>query len=133
MQDATEREIVHAYRHLARKLHPDLLPDKPRSAERFRAVQEAYDTLSDPALRRQHDTALAAFGVVPPGASRPLRRRWWAVPVCALALFVAASLAPVAVVGWDTFRGFGAVIAAVVFLAALLVFLALLLRAVLTR
>jgi DnaJ-class molecular chaperone len=48
MQDATPREVVYAYRHLARKLHPDLHPDDPEAAERFRDVHEAYEVLSDP-------------------------------------------------------------------------------------
>src|SRR5256885_1126823 len=107
MQDATEREIVYAYRHLARKLHPDLHPDDPGAAERFRAVQDAYDTLTDPAARQRHDAALAAYGVVPPGvhddpvvervvpgaarwpAGPPGKRSpWWAPPVYGLGVFI---------------------------------------------
>src|SRR4051812_4072917 len=66
MQDATEREITYAYRRLARRLHPDLHPEDPSAAERFRAVQEAYDVLKDPAARLHHDEALMAYGVMPP-------------------------------------------------------------------
>jgi curved DNA-binding protein CbpA len=67
MQDAGDREIVYAYRHLARRLHPDLHPEDPDAAERFRVVQEAYDVLRDPAARSRHDADLARVGVVPPG------------------------------------------------------------------
>jgi hypothetical protein len=67
MQDATPREVVYAYRHLARKLHPDLHPDDPEAAERFRDVHEAYEVLSDPRARQLHDAELTRVGVVPPG------------------------------------------------------------------
>jgi hypothetical protein len=67
MQDATPREVVYAYRHLARKLHPDLHPDDPDAAQRFRDVHDAYEVLSDPAARQLHDAELTRVGVVPPG------------------------------------------------------------------
>jgi hypothetical protein len=39
------REVKQAYRHLARRLHPDV-SQEPDAAARFRVVQQAYDTLS---------------------------------------------------------------------------------------
>lgn len=54
-RDATAEEIKRSYRRLARQHHPDANPDDPRAAERFRAVSEAYEVLSDPAKRRNYD------------------------------------------------------------------------------
>ena len=53
--DATDEEIKHAYRALARKYHPDLNKDNKEAAEKFKEAQEAYAILSDPDKRRQYD------------------------------------------------------------------------------
>jgi curved DNA-binding protein CbpA len=52
--DATEIEIKKAYRKAAIRLHPDN-PDDPTAHEKFQAVGEAYQVLSDPDLRKQYD------------------------------------------------------------------------------
>lgn len=52
---ATEIEIKKAYRKQAIKLHPDKNPDDPTAHERFQAVGEAYQVLSDKQLRAQYD------------------------------------------------------------------------------
>ena len=53
---ASDEEIKKAYRKLARKYHPDRNPDDPQSEERFKEVQGAYDTLSDPQKRKEYDS-----------------------------------------------------------------------------
>lgn len=52
--NASEEEIKKAYRRLARKYHPDVSKEK-NAEERFKEVQEAYDTLRDPEKRRAFD------------------------------------------------------------------------------
>jgi molecular chaperone DnaJ len=66
---ASDEEIKKAYRRLARKYHPDRNPDDPKSEERFKEVQSAYDTLSDPEKRKQYDAGgmFSGFGQRPGG------------------------------------------------------------------
>jgi molecular chaperone DnaJ len=52
--DATDDEIKRTYRRLARELHPDVNKD-PEAERRFKQITAAYQTLSDPAKRRQYD------------------------------------------------------------------------------
>jgi curved DNA-binding protein CbpA len=56
-EDADPSAIRHAYRALVRRFHPDA--GVGSSAEKFREVAEAYDVLSDPQRRRDHDIDLA--------------------------------------------------------------------------
>src|SRR5262249_9368766 len=59
---ATGEEIKKAYRKLARQYHPDRNPDDPQAEERFKEVQGAYDTLSDPEKRKEYDAGGGMFG-----------------------------------------------------------------------
>jgi len=55
---AAEKEIKQAYRKLARQYHPDL-NHEPHAEEHFKAINEAYEVLSDTDKRRRYD-ALAS-------------------------------------------------------------------------
>ncbi|MEM8829600.1 MAG: DnaJ domain-containing protein [Cyanobacteria bacterium P01_G01_bin.19] len=54
-KDADTKRIKVAFRHLARQYHPDLNPNDPISAEKFKQISQAYDVLSDPVKRRRYD------------------------------------------------------------------------------
>ncbi len=54
---AAEEEIKQAFRALAKKLHPDANPGDAEAAERFKTVTAAYELLSDPERRAEHDSA----------------------------------------------------------------------------
>ncbi|KAL4758377.1 DnaJ domain protein [Aspergillus foveolatus] len=53
---ATELEIKKAYRKLAVVTHPDKNPGDETAHERFQAIGEAYQVLSDAELRKRYDT-----------------------------------------------------------------------------
>jgi molecular chaperone DnaJ len=54
-------EIKKKYRSLARELHPDKTKGDDALEEKFKAVSEAYDILSDPKKRAEYDEARALF------------------------------------------------------------------------
>jgi hypothetical protein len=51
-------EIQRAHRRLAAQFHPDLHPGDRAAQERFKAIQRAYDILSDESRRRAYDEHL---------------------------------------------------------------------------
>lgn len=56
--EASIEDIKQAYRRLARQYHPDLHPENPETADRFKEICEAYEVLSDSVQRTQYDQGL---------------------------------------------------------------------------
>ena len=54
-EKATPDQIKKRFRLLARQYHPDRNPDRPDAEERFKAIQEAYDVLSNEEKRKEYD------------------------------------------------------------------------------
>jgi DnaJ-class molecular chaperone len=54
-RDASPDEIRKAYRKLAKQFHPDLNPGKKDAESRFKAINAAYDLLSDSEKRARFD------------------------------------------------------------------------------
>lgn len=54
-QNCSDLEIRSAYRRLALQMHPDHNDASPESAEAFRHLTDAYETLNNPELRRKYD------------------------------------------------------------------------------
>src|SRR5437667_4060046 len=52
---ASVDEIRKAFRKLARKYHPDVNPGDKAAEEKFKALSEANDVLSDPKKRKIYD------------------------------------------------------------------------------
>lgn len=54
-RSADQKEIRRAYRRLARRYHPDVNPGDRSAQEKFKAINEAYEVLSDPEKRQKYD------------------------------------------------------------------------------
>ena len=54
-KNASEADIKSAYRKLAKQYHPDLNPNNPEAAEKFKECNEAYEVLSDKDKRARYD------------------------------------------------------------------------------
>src|SRR5690349_21950827 len=54
-KSASTEEIRKAFRKLARKYHPDVNPGDKAAEEKFKAISEANDVLSDPKKRKIYD------------------------------------------------------------------------------
>ena len=68
---ASQDEIKKAHRKLVRKYHPDRNPDDRAAEERFKEIQQAYDTLSDPEKREAYDSGGGMFGSAGQGGPNP--------------------------------------------------------------
>lgn len=75
VQPSAEPEVIQAaYRRLARKYHPDV---GRRDPTRMQALNEAYETLSDPALRAAYNRRYRSrqWSGAPPSAWTPTSER----------------------------------------------------------
>jgi molecular chaperone DnaJ len=66
-RDAKPEAIRKAYRHLARKHHPDVNPGNKAAEEKFKAISEAYEVLSDDKKRKIYDQYGFYSDNIPPG------------------------------------------------------------------
>lgn len=55
VKDATEQDIKQAFRKLSLKYHPDRNPDDKIAEEKFKEINEAYQTLGDADKRHMYD------------------------------------------------------------------------------
>ena len=63
-REATPSQVRAAYRRLAKRYHPDLHADA-RATEQMRRINQAWEILSSPALRAQHDATRASEAAAP--------------------------------------------------------------------
>ena len=61
-RDASLETIRHVYRQLAKAYRPDANRGNPVGEERLKRITEAWETLSDPALRARYDLGLGRSG-----------------------------------------------------------------------
>lgn len=92
-----EKEVIDAaYRKLAGKYHPDV-NRSPDAAEKMKQINIAYEVLSDPVRRAEHDAArdvAASPGTTPHAATRSHHRaRVWPILLIAAGLIVFAVVA----------------------------------------
>ncbi|MDB5798870.1 MAG: hypothetical protein JWP36_2772 [Paucimonas sp.] len=70
-RNAPPEVIRAAYKSLSQKFHPDRNPGDPKATRTFQIINTAYEVLSDPLRRREHDDWIAASeaanGQMPPG------------------------------------------------------------------
>src|SRR3984893_1238734 len=59
--DASEDEVKRVARRLLAENHPDRNPNNPAAEERYKAVSEAKDVLTDPAKRKEYDETRRLF------------------------------------------------------------------------
>lgn len=54
-RDASDADLKRAFRHLARRYHPDVARNSRGAEDRFKEVNEAYEVLGDPVKRHRYD------------------------------------------------------------------------------
>lgn len=79
-QGASEQELKAAFRELARRFHPDVNAGDTITEQRFKEINHAYQTLSDPGARWEYDRALVC-------QREEIRRRFRGLAATATAVF----------------------------------------------
>jgi DnaJ-class molecular chaperone len=59
-RNAPPEVIRAAYKSLSQKFHPDRNPENPNATRTFQLISQAYEVLSDPLKRRDHDNWIAS-------------------------------------------------------------------------
>ena len=75
-KSASADEIRKAFRKLARKYHPDVNPGDKSAEEKFKAISEANDVLSDPKKRKIYDQVGFYSDNIDPATAEAYARRW---------------------------------------------------------
>src|SRR5690242_17499170 len=73
-KNASADEIRKAFRKLARKYHPDVNPGDKAAEEKFKAISEANDVLSDPKKRKIYDQLGSYSDNIDPAAAEAYAR-----------------------------------------------------------
>ncbi len=83
-----EPEVIQAaYRRLAAKHHPDLNPS-PDAMERMKLLNAAYEVLSDPVKRREHDMSRLRGQQQTIGDTSTMQRPWWFLVLAVVVLLL---------------------------------------------
>jgi hypothetical protein len=94
-QGANEQQLKVAFRTLARRFHPDVNAGDQTAEQRFKEVNQAYKTLTDPAARAAYDRALVC-------RRQGTRRRFWSLAVTASASFALTASIVCLALWWRT-------------------------------
>lgn len=70
-RNAPPEVIRAAYKSLSQKFHPDRNPDDPGATRTFQIINTAYEVLSDPLKRREHDDWIASAEAEPSATGGP--------------------------------------------------------------
>lgn len=83
-----EPEVIQAaYRRLAAKYHPDVNPS-PEAVERMKLLNVAYEVLSDPVKRREHDMSRLRGQQQTIGDTSTTQRPWWFLVLAVVVLLL---------------------------------------------
>ncbi len=83
-----EPEVIQAvYRRLAAKHHPDVDPS-PEAMERMKLLNAAYEVLSDPVKRREHDMSWLQGHQQTIGDTSTMQRPWWFLVLAVVVLLL---------------------------------------------
>ena len=79
-KSASSEDIRKAFKKLARKYHPDLNPGNKAAEEKFKALSEANDVLSDPKKRKIYDQLGFYSDQIDPAAAEAAARGGYGFP-----------------------------------------------------